>query len=156
MSKAGVLGHFRTKEELQLATLDQAFKIFSRIVLEPAERAEPGLARLRVICQEWITYLETAFPGGCLFITASIEFDSREGPVRDAVRELFSFWRLRLITEVQRALDRGELPPDTDPDQLVFEFLGLFTSLNMGIRLFADAAAAEHTRRALARMLGDV
>lgn len=45
MSKAGVLGHFGTKEALQLAALDGASAIFMRLVWEPPptpHRGSPG------------------------------------------------------------------------------------------------------------------
>ncbi|KOT87481.1 TetR/AcrR family transcriptional regulator [Streptomyces rimosus] len=156
MSKAGVLGHFGTKEALQLASLDGASAIFSRAVWEPAARTAPGLARLRAICEYWITYLERehgAFPGGCFFTTAAVEFDARVGPIRDAVVRRSTLWRRRLANEIRYAVEAGELPRDTDPDQLVFELIGLYTGLNQAIQLFADPLAQDRTRRALDRLL---
>ncbi|KAK1179826.1 TetR/AcrR family transcriptional regulator [Streptomyces sp. NBS 14/10] len=156
MSKAGVLGHFGTKQALQLATLDAAAAIYSRLVWEPAQGAQPGLPRLRAICEAWITYLETArdtFPGGCLFTTASIEFDARDGLVHDAVARLFGIGRRRLAAEVRTAVAAGELPADTDPEQIAYELVGLYMALNQEIQLFAAPEAAERTRRALDRIL---
>lgn len=156
MSKAGVLGHFGTKQTLQLATLDEAAAVFSRLVWEPARDAQPGLPRLRAICEAWITYLETArdtFPGGCLFTTASIEFDARDGLVRDAVARLFRLWRRRLAGEVRVAVAAGDLPGDTDPEQVAYEMGGLYMALNQEIQLFAAPEAPERTRRALDRLL---
>ncbi|MYT32428.1 MULTISPECIES: TetR/AcrR family transcriptional regulator [unclassified Streptomyces] len=156
MSKAGVLGHFGTKQALQLAALEEASAIFSRAVWEPAADEEPGVARLRAICEAWITYLERergAFPGGCFFITASVEFDGRGGPVRDTVARLFLLWRRRLVQEVRTAVGRGELPAETDPDQIGFELIGLYLGLNQAVQLAADPSAADRTRRALDRLV---
>jgi AcrR family transcriptional regulator len=156
MSKAGVLGHFGTKPALQLATLEEGSAAFVRLVWEPVQDAEPGLPRLRAICEAWISYLETArdtFPGGCLFTTASIEFDARNGLVRDAVARLFGLWRRRLATEARTAVAAGDLPPDTDPEQIAYELVGLYMALNQEIQLFAAPEAAERTRRALDRLL---
>ncbi|MCU7820603.1 TetR/AcrR family transcriptional regulator [Kitasatospora sp. DSM 101779] len=157
MSKAGVLGHFGTKEALQLAALDGAAAIFSRTVWAPAEHRPPGLARLRAVCEAWITYLETdrdTFPGGCLFTTAAVEFDARSGPVRDAVGRLLRVWRRRLAAEARTAVAEGELPADTDPEQLVYELGGLYLALNQELQLFGAPGAAERTRRGLDRLLG--
>jgi AcrR family transcriptional regulator len=57
MSKAGVIGHFGSKEALQLATLDRGYAHFSRIVLDPVAGRPPGLARLRAIFDGWLQYL---------------------------------------------------------------------------------------------------
>ncbi|AOR33140.1 TetR family transcriptional regulator [Streptomyces fodineus] len=157
MSKAGVLGHFGTKEALQLATLEGAAAAFSRLVWEPAAHQEPGLTRLRAVCDAWIAYLDTErdiFPGGCFFTTASVEFDARSGHVRDAVARLLRVWRRRLAAEVRTAAAAGELPPDTDPEQIAYELIGCYLALNQEIQLFADPAASVRTRRAVDRLLG--
>ncbi|WP_171164750.1 TetR/AcrR family transcriptional regulator [Streptomyces sp. I05A-00742] len=156
MSKAGVLGHFGTKESLQLAALEGASETFSRTVWEPAADAAPGLARLRALCELWITYLERergAFPGGCIFTTAAVEFDARGGPVRDAVARLYAFWRRRLIHDLRLAVQAGDLAADTDPEQVAFELIGLYTGLNQAIQLMGDREAPGRTRRALDRLL---
>ncbi|NUT92285.1 MAG: TetR/AcrR family transcriptional regulator [Saccharothrix sp.] len=156
MSKAGVLGHFGTKQALQLAALRGASEVFTRTVWEPVEHVEPGLPRLRALFGTWADYLETerdTFPGGCLFTTASIEFDARGGPVRDFVARLFTAWRRRLATEVSTAVEHGDLPADTDPEQVAFEVFGVFFALNQEIHLFGAADAIARTRRALDRLV---
>ena len=60
MSKSGLVGRFGSKEQLQLATLDQAADIFRRTVYEPASAAPPGLARLNAICDAWVAYLRSS------------------------------------------------------------------------------------------------
>nr|BFE53412.1 TetR/AcrR family transcriptional regulator [Saccharothrix mutabilis subsp. capreolus] len=156
MSKAGVLGHFGTKQALQLAALRGASEVFTRTVWRPVEHVEPGLPRLRALCGTWADYLETeraTFPGGCLFTTAAIEFDARGGPVRDAVARLFTAWRRRLASEVTTAVAHGDLPAGTDPDQVAFEVFGVFLALNQEIQLFGSPDAHARTRRALDRIL---
>ncbi|MFD8542483.1 TetR/AcrR family transcriptional regulator [Streptomyces sp. NPDC059649] len=156
MSKAGVLGHFGTKEALQLATLQGAAAAFSRLVWAPVAHEKPGLPRLRAACETWIAYLETGrdiFPGGCFFTVASTEFDARGGLVRDAVVRLLRAWRHRLTAEVRTAVAAGDLPMDTDPDQVVYELVGLYMALNQEIQLFADPLATARTRRAVNRLL---
>ncbi|MEQ4717491.1 TetR/AcrR family transcriptional regulator [Nonomuraea sp. B19D2] len=158
MSKSGVLGHFGSKEALQLAVLDRAGEVFRAEVWEPALPAAPGLARLRVLCEAWISYLQRGvFPGGCFFVAAAHEFDGRPGPVRDAVESRFDVWRERLRKEARRAVDAGDLPEWTDPDQLVFELLGMAMALNHAIQLHRDPQAPDRARRAVrARLSPDL
>src|SRR5689334_1650730 len=48
MSKSGLYAHFKSKEELELATIETAAEIFDRDVLAPATSGSPGgLARVR-------------------------------------------------------------------------------------------------------------
>jgi AcrR family transcriptional regulator len=156
MSKSGVLGHFGSKEALQLAVLDRAGEIFRAEVWEPAIPAAPGLVRLRVLCEAWISYLERGvFPGGCFFVAAAHEFDGRDGAVRDAVESRFDAWRERLLKEAGRAVAAGDLPAGTDPGQLAFELLGLVMALNHAIQLHRDPEAPTRARRAIRSRLGD-
>ncbi|MGW4892769.1 TetR/AcrR family transcriptional regulator [Kitasatospora sp. NPDC004240] len=156
MSKAGVLGHFGTKEALQLAALDGAAATFTRLVWEPAADERPGLTRLRAVCEAWTTYLTgpvEEFPGGCLFTTAAVEFDARDGAVRRSVARLLTLWRRKLVGELRTALQAGELHSDADPEQIAYELTGLHLALNQAVQLFADPTAPDRTRRAVDRLL---
>ncbi|MFC5720669.1 TetR/AcrR family transcriptional regulator [Streptomyces gamaensis] len=156
MSKSGVLGHFGSKEGLQLAVVDEAAEVFGREVAQRADGTSPGLPRLLALCSAWITYLDgdDVLPGGCFFTAAATEFDDREGPVRDAVTGLSTVWQHDLRRHVRLAVEAGELPGDTDADQLVFELTGQALALHHARRLLRDAAAADRARRAMARLLG--
>src|SRR5215471_618547 len=46
MSKSGLYAHFKSKQELQLATIETAAAIFDSEVLEPAAQAHAGTKRL--------------------------------------------------------------------------------------------------------------
>jgi AcrR family transcriptional regulator len=156
MSKSGLLGHFGTKEALQIAALRRASEIFTRAVWLPCVGERPGLTRLRAICASWVTYLDRergAFPGGCLFTASAVEFDGREGPVRDAVARLYRVWGRRLLRDIGLAVEQGELPAGTDPAQLVFELNGVYFALNHAVQLFGDPLAPERARRAIERLL---
>src|SRR3954470_16265064 len=66
MSKSGLYAHFGSKEELQLATVDEAARIFQAEVLEPALATEKGVARLFAVCDAFFEHLlRRTFPGGC-------------------------------------------------------------------------------------------
>ncbi|MFC5907862.1 TetR/AcrR family transcriptional regulator [Streptacidiphilus monticola] len=157
MSKAGVLGHFGTKEALQLAALREASAVFSRLVWEPNAHLDAGLPRLHGVCESWADYLVRArdhFPGGCLFTTAAVEYDARSGPVRDAITRLTVFWQhRRLGFDLRAAVALGELRPDADVEQLVFELTGIYLSLNQAVQLNQAADAQARALRAVDRLL---
>jgi AcrR family transcriptional regulator len=155
LSKSGLLGHFGSKQTLQLAVVDTAAEVFSREVSDRAAGTAPGLPRLRALCAAWVSYLERGvFSGGCFFTAAVSEFDDRDGPVRDAVAGLNSLWERDLRVQVRLAIASADLPADTDPDQVVFELVGLMLALNRGLQLQRDRGALERTRRAIGRLLG--
>jgi AcrR family transcriptional regulator len=155
MSKSTLFSPFGSKQGLQLATLERANAVFRREVVEPAAAAQPGLARLRALIEGYLGYLEReVFPGGCFLTAAAAEFDGRPGPVRDAIATASGAWGSALLEQAELADERGELPPDTDPAQLVFELGAFATRANALYQLHHDRRAFEHARAAIARALG--
>jgi AcrR family transcriptional regulator len=155
MSKAGVIGHFGSKADLQVAALDEASRTFAEHVWEPAAGKPPGLPRLLAICDAWIDHVShPPFEGGCFWTAVSSEFDGRGGPVHEAVQARMRRWHKTLRNEIVTAIEAGDLPADIDPDQAVFELEAVPMGLNQSIQLFGDRRAPARARRALRRVLG--
>ncbi|MBM3813960.1 MAG: TetR/AcrR family transcriptional regulator [Acidimicrobiia bacterium] len=139
MSKSGLFAHFGSKEDLQMATLDAALRIFLKEVVEPAMDREGGLARLIALIDGWLSHIERrVFACGCFFGQSSLEFDSRPGRVRDRIVNLMINWRDLLESEARRAKVKRQLAPKTDPRQLVFELAGMMGQANLEWQLFCD------------------
>src|SRR5215472_19302392 len=82
MSKSGLYAHFKSKEELELATIETAAVIFDREVLRPTAKARAGAERLRALVDAFLSHLERrVYPGGCFFAAVASELDTRPGPV---------------------------------------------------------------------------
>src|SRR2546425_861437 len=58
MSKSGLFGHFGSKEDLQLATIDRATHRFADEVITPVGDLQAGVERLRALCDRYIGYME--------------------------------------------------------------------------------------------------
>jgi AcrR family transcriptional regulator len=154
MSKAGLLGHFGNKEALQLAVLDAAFDTYRREVWEPAADTEAGVKRLAAICDAWISYLgRDVFPGGCFMASAACEFDGRPGPVRDAIADALARWYGLLESEVQAAIDAGDLPKSTEPRAIALRLNGLAMGANQAFQLFGDRQALRVAHQAMLETL---
>lgn len=152
MSKSGLFAHFGSKEELQLACVDAAREIFQREVIHPALRAPRGIARLRALCETWISYGERkVFRGGCFFDAAATEFDGRPGPVRDRIAENWRDWLAMLEAAARKAQQAGELDPGADPAQVAYELNALVTAANRTSQLLGDQSAWSRARAATAR-----
>ena len=150
MSKSGLIGHFQTKEGLQMAALEEAGEVFRREVVEPARRHPRGIERLRAIGELWISYLERGvFPGGCFFAAASLEFDDRPGPVRERLAEGQAAWQSYIAHQ-------AELAGFADPRQVAFEMYSVILGANSTHRLFGDDRGFAHARQALQRLLAEV
>jgi AcrR family transcriptional regulator len=153
MSKAGVIGHFGSKQALQLAALEEANAIFVERVWRPAADAEPGLSRLLAICEAWTAYLRgNCFAGGCFLTGTAAEFDARPGPVRDAIAHSLRRWAKVLANEARAAVEAGDL--DADPEQVAFEIGALAAAANQAIQLHDDLTGADRALNGMRRVLG--
>jgi AcrR family transcriptional regulator len=155
MSKAGVLGHFGTKEELQLAALAAAREVYRREVWEPARDAPAGRPRLLAIADAWLSYLDRdVFPGGCFVTAASCEFDDRPGRVRDALVATHAQWLGVLAHDAGTAVAAGELPRGTDPQDIAFGLNAIAMGVNQARHLLGDEHATQRGWRAMRVLLG--
>ncbi|GAA1141147.1 AcrR family transcriptional regulator [Kitasatospora gansuensis] len=154
LSKSGVFAAFGSKEELQLATVRAARRIFYDAVIVPAEQAAPGLPRLRLLCESWLAYTQAKiFPGGCFFQSVSAEFNTRPGPIRDALAVAARDWEGLLVDLIRTARANGELAADVDPEQLAFTLIGLMETSNAHALLLDDPTRYARAATAIAYAL---
>lgn len=156
MSKSGLFAHFGSKEELQLAVLRESQRRFGEVVLRPALRQPRGLARLRAMLVNWLDWTQSAnLPGGCVINAAAAEFDDQPGALRDEVRNALLALRRSLGEIVAKAIESGELRPDTDIEQFVFELNGIYQATQQNRRLFNDPDADRRALAAFDRLVRD-
>jgi AcrR family transcriptional regulator len=154
MSKSGLHGLFGSKEELQVATFEQAVQEFIREVWLPVSRREAGLPRLLALIDRWLAYhRRRVLPGGCFVTTATIEFDARPGPLRDAVARTRARMHRLLESDLQAAIDAGDLPADTNPADVAFALYALASAASQAIQLDEPGASAR-ARRCMRGLLG--
>ena len=154
MSKSGLFAHFRSKRELQLAVVETARSMFIEEVIEPAQRAPSGVKRLRKLAESWLSYAErNVFQGGCFFLAASLEFDSRPGAVRDRITAIMSEWLRLLESEIRQARTNRELVGDADPAQLAFEINSQMMGANWAFQLLGIRKAFARAKTAIVERL---
>ena len=155
MSKSGIYAHFGSKQELQLATVDEAGRIFRAEVIEPALAASPGLGQLVAVCDAFFDYLaQRTFPGGCFFAGAVLEMGTRPGPVKERIAAFQDGFTASIREFVVAAVERHELPADEDPDALTFELNGVILAANANFVLRDDPAVLDMARNVVRRRLG--
>lgn len=154
MSKSGLHGLFGSKEELQAATFAQAVENFIAEVWQPVAGRPPGLPRLLSLIDRWLAYhRRRTLPGGCFVTTATIEFDARPGPLRDAVGRARRRMHAVLEADVRTAVEAGDLPADTAPADVAFALYALASAASQAIQLDEPGAAAR-ARRCMRALVG--
>ena len=155
ISKSGVFAHFRSKEALQLATVAAARVAFEDEVVRPALAEQPGRATVLALADRFFDHLERrTYPGGCFFASTLAEMRMRPGPVTTALVDFDTYWLGLFRRHLAIAVDAGELPSDTDIEQVLFdlESYGIYAHLRFSAR--GDTRALAHARTAVRRRLG--
>ena len=155
MSKSGLYAHFGSKQELQLATVQEAGRIFAGEVVQPALAAPPGLPQLAAVCEAFFEHLRRrTFPGGCFFAGAALEMGTRPGPVKEAVAGFQAGFVDLLRGFAATAIEQNQLPPGEDPDQLAFELNGICLAADANFVLHDNPAVLDLARQVARRRLG--
>jgi len=155
MSKSGLYAHFGSKQELQLATVEEAARIFQEEVVQPALAAPPGLAQLIAVCEAFFDHLQRrTFPGGCFMASAALEMGTRPGPVKELVAAFQSQFAALIRGFAATALEQNELPASEDPDRLAFELNGIILATDTTFVLHDDPAVLDLARQIVHQRLG--
>src|SRR5690349_16222373 len=155
MSKSGLYAHFRSKEELQLATVAEAERIFTAEVVQPALAAPAGRGQLAAACEAFLSYVQRrVFPGGCFFAATALEMGTRPGPVKDRVAAIQSDFTALLGSFAATALEQHELPAREDPDRLAFELHAILLGADTKFVLNDNPAVLDLARQIVRQRLG--
>jgi len=153
MSKAGVAGHFKSKQELQMEVIEYGAKDFAEKIWQPNADLQPGRERLLACLDTWYAYSAgSPFRGGCLMTSISTEFDGRPGPVREAIATSWGGWTRVLRNDLDRAIETGELAPPLAPADTITAIESLAAGVNQQTQLF-NSRHPEKTASAAARVL---
>ena len=153
VSKAGVQTLFRTKEALQLSAIEYARELFTDAVVAPARSVTHGVARLRVLIENWIDYAERPlFAGGCFWVANLADYDSRPGPIRDALRRQRQEWINVITAELRHAVAAKEIG-NLDAELAAFQIDAVLCATNTALRM-GDDDAADKVRRIVEGIIG--
>ncbi|MEV4559879.1 TetR/AcrR family transcriptional regulator [Kitasatospora sp. NPDC049285] len=154
LSKSGVFAGFGSKEELQLATVRAARRIFYDNVIAPVLDLPAGTGQVLALCERWIAYSRgRVFEGGCFFYSVTAEFDAQPGPVRDALATAALDWEAQMTDLLRAAVATGDLAADTDVEELALLLTSLMDSANVHSVLHDDPSRYDRTARAIRRLL---
>ena len=153
MSKSGVFAHFGSREELQISVVREYHTRFEQEVFFPALKEPRGLPRLRAMFANWMQRTSVEIDSGCLYISGAVEFDDREGAVRDALVSSVMTWHAALRRAIQNARELGHLRPGADDEQMLFEIHGLILALHYEARFLKNTGSIAHAHAGFDRIL---
>jgi AcrR family transcriptional regulator len=157
MSKSGLYAHFKSKEELELATIDTAAEIFENDVIRKVPDSLRGFARVTALSEAFFQHLvRRVYPGGCFFATVAAQLAPRPSQARDRVMKMQGEWVAKFLAALRQACDDGELQSDVDLNQLVFEITAMMFRANFAWIVTEDERVLDQARVAIRNVLSRV
>jgi AcrR family transcriptional regulator len=157
MSKSGLYAHFKSKGELELATIDTAAEIFENDVIRKVPESLRGIARVTALSEAFFQHLvRRVYPGGCFFATVAAQLAPRPGQARDRVMKLQGEWVARFIAALRQACEDGEIQADADLNQLVFEITAMMFRANFAWIVTEDQRVLDQARLGIRSILSRV
>jgi AcrR family transcriptional regulator len=153
MSKSGVFAHFGSREDLQLAVVKLYHHRFEQEVFFPSVKEPRGIRRLESMFERWLKRVSVEIASGCIYISGAVEYDDREGAIREELVSMVRAWQGALLRGAQQAIEVGDLKPDTDAQQLVFEIYGLVLVLHHDARFLRMPGSIERARIGFDRVI---
>ena len=116
-SKGGFYNHFASKEDLFFHVLDEARRIWREKNLSGLDEIEKPLKKITKLLENFRDkYLKDIenFPGGCIFITFSVELDDQRPHLSKEINKGFIGFKAMLKRLLDEGKELGELNNDVN------------------------------------------
>lgn len=151
LTKGGLYGHFRSKQEIWVAAYERAVEIWKGIVFAGVAEIDDPLERaLKTVENDLLGYVGgEVFAGGCFFFNMLVELSGQSEEMVRRILAGFKRFTLLLASWLEEAVESGRLSPHVDPAEMA-DFI--VTVLNGAAARYAaqrDMAILEQTVRQL-------
>lgn len=120
LTKGGLYGHFRSKEEIWEAAYDRAVEVWRGIVFQGVGEIEDPLERIaRVIENDLRNYVEArVFEGGCFFFNLLVELSGQTQGMAERILHGFEGFSRVVARWLEEARKAGKLRPEAEPREI--------------------------------------
>ncbi len=120
-SKGGLYNHFRSKDELFLAVLSEARRIWRSKTLQGLDQVVDPVEKIKKMLRQYAeNYLKDAedIPGGCIFVTLSVELDDQRPEFASEIADGFNRFLEMIKRLLEEAKDDEKLQAQGDIDAI--------------------------------------
>ena len=151
LTKGGLYGHFRNKEEIWYAVYDECVRVWKGVVFQCVRHISDPLARLeRVVENSLRNYLGGGiFEGGCFLFNALVELAGQSSAMSNHVLKGFKAFSALLRLWLQEAEQQGRLRDGLDLDGIA---TFLVISMNGAAPLYAASRDPAIWQQTLAQL----
>jgi TetR/AcrR family transcriptional regulator, transcriptional repressor for nem operon len=151
LEKGGIYNHFYSKEQLALESFDYAYKLVQQRVRQALAGKLNAIERLLAIVSVFQSIVEDPpVAGGCPILNMAIEADDANEVLRDRARAAMDDWRATIHRIVTKGIERQEIRPGTDADEVASILIATLEGAVMLSSLYKDPI---HMKRAAGHMM---
>lgn len=151
LTKGGLYGHFRNKEDIWYAVYDECASIWKRIVFAGVRETPDPLERIgKVIENSLQNYLGVnVFEGGCFLVNALVDLSGQSATMTDHVLKGFRSFSELLRSWLEEAEQQGRLKEGLNLEEIA---TFLVTAINGATPLYSSTRDASVWRASLAQL----
>jgi TetR/AcrR family transcriptional regulator, transcriptional repressor for nem operon len=139
LNKGGIYNHFKSKEELALASFDYAVDVLTKRLVEAVDAERHAADKLLAVLRVFVRNVDDApFPGGCPLLNMAIESDDSHPELRERVRVALGGLQRTIRRIAKSGAAAGELRPTVDVDGLASVFVATLEGALMLSNLYKD------------------
>jgi AcrR family transcriptional regulator len=154
LTKGSIYGNFENKDEVALAAFDYNFARITNYLKQKIESKEHAVDRLLVYPQVYRDFLKIPFlKTGCPILNTSTEADDTHPQLREKAANALLFWRRSLENQVKRGLERKEVKPGTDPNQVAVIIISMIEGAIMQAKVTGKSTELKTAMGYLENML---
>jgi TetR/AcrR family transcriptional repressor of nem operon len=155
MTKANLVHHFRSKEELGLAVLDYKIAAYRCSCIEPCFRdgVDPAEAVLELFASAGRFYRGNGCRAGCFVGNIALEMSDFSERFREKAGSFFREWSDRIAAALRRHQAEGRLAADLDAKAAAESILALYEGASMLARTLRDSRVFDRAGRTAADLL---
>lgn len=148
LKKGGIYNHFKSKDELALTAFDQVFAQMGARYRQALRSHHHAVDRLQTMLQTFPfrDYEQSDDPllrGGCPLLNLAIESDDTHPALRAKVAAALGEWQSLIKRVVQKGIERQEVRPDVQPDQVATVVIATLEGGIMLVKLYDDVIFLE-------------
>jgi TetR/AcrR family transcriptional repressor of nem operon len=157
LSKGGLYGNFKTKEDIALAAYDQAVATVWEEVKKRTKVIDHSLDKLKAVVYFYKErILDPPVEGGCPIQNTAIDADDGNPVLREKVLNTVDSWRRNIVTNLERGMKNGEVRLDVNASDFAIKFIGILEGGIMLSRLYKDLHCFDVIAKQLINLIEDL
>ncbi len=157
LTKGGLYGNFKSKEEIAVAAFEHAVAVVKYQVGKRTHVINNSLDKLKAVVYFYKEHLfDPPVAGGCPILNTSIEADDNNPVLREKVVAALKYWQERIAITIRKGIEAGEIQPNADIDHFSSVFISTLEGGIMLSRVYKNQQPFEAVSAQLLRMIDDL